>query len=65
MNGLQVSEGEATHWPDWLQVAAGVYAPDWQVSLPQTVPGAYFWQAPVPSHRPFVPHEGLPLSRQV
>jgi hypothetical protein len=25
-------------------------------TLPQTVPATYFWQAPFPSHMPFVPH---------
>jgi hypothetical protein len=41
MKGLQVRDGGVTHWPDWLQVAAGVYAPWTQVSVPQTVPARY------------------------
>src|SRR5690349_4404250 len=28
------------------------------------VPAAYFWQAPLPSHRPFVPHESACASLQ-
>jgi hypothetical protein len=31
----------------------------------QTVVVVYFWQAPAPSHLPFVPHEELPWSVQV
>jgi hypothetical protein len=34
-----------------------------QVSLPQTVPTAYFWHEPLPSHFPFVPHEVWSVSR--
>jgi hypothetical protein len=64
MKGLQVRDGGVTHWPDWLQVAAGVYAPWTQVSVPQTVPAGYIWQPPAPSHRPFVPHDTLPRSLQ-
>lgn len=65
VNGLHVSEGGATHWPDWLHVGAGVCAPATQISVPQTVPGAYFWQDPVPSQTPLVPQDALPLSVQV
>ena len=64
MKGLQVSDGGVTHWPDWLHVGAGVWAPKTQLSVPQTVPGAYIWQAPVPSHKPSVPHDALPWSLQ-
>ena len=35
-----------------------------QLSGAQTVPGLYFWQPPLPSQRPFVPHVVAPWSAQ-
>ena len=32
--------------------------------MPQTVPAAYIWQPPAPSHKPSVPHDSLPRSLQ-
>jgi len=61
---LQVSDGGVTHWPDWLHMGAGVWAPKRQLSVPQTVPGAYIWQPPAPSHKPSVPQDSLPRSLQ-
>jgi hypothetical protein len=33
-----------------------------QDSGAQVVPTAYFWQPLLPSHLPFVPHDGAPMS---
>src|SRR5664279_1315493 len=32
--------------------------------MPQTVPAAYIWQPPEPSHKPSVPQDSLPRSLQ-
>ena len=36
-----------------------------QLEPRQVVPCRYFWQAPLPSHLPLVPHEGAPVSLQI
>lgn len=41
-------------------MAAGLWAPSTQVSVPQTVPAGYTWHPPPPLHKPFVPHDSLP-----
>jgi hypothetical protein len=39
-------------------------AATWHLSFVQAVPSAYFWQAPAPSHLPFVLHVEAPRSVQ-
>jgi hypothetical protein len=39
-------------------------APLVQMAVEQAVPGAYFWQPPVPSHLPLVPQLAAPWSVQ-
>jgi hypothetical protein len=55
------------HAPAPSQVRALVWvdAPGGQLAAAQTVPAAYFWQAPAPLQTPFVPHEAAPWSLQV
>jgi hypothetical protein len=45
-----------------LQVGAGVNSATVQMAFPQTVLDGYFWQAPAPSHEPFVPQLAAPRS---
>src|SRR5882672_659542 len=53
------------HWPVALHDAGGVYTFEPHFSAAQMVPTAYFWQPPLPSHRPFVPQAPAPPSAQV
>jgi hypothetical protein len=57
----------APHFPAPSQVCAlfCVDEPLGQVGWTQTVPAAYRWQAPLPSHTPLVPHDAAPWSLQV
>ena len=45
-----------------MQLAAGVSVDPEQVAAAQPVPEAYFWHAPLPSQKPFVPHVAAPVS---
>jgi hypothetical protein len=49
-----------------LQVPASfsVAEPAGQAAVAHDVPSAYLWQPPAPSHLPFVPQLGAPLSVQ-
>lgn len=58
--GRQGRESGATHWPVALQVEGGVYTLVTQLSSRHCVPTGYFWQPPVPSHRPLFPQEAAP-----
>lgn len=62
---MQLREAGVTHWPEALHFAAGVYAPPLQLSAEHSVSTLYFSQAPVPSHRPSVPQDALPVSLHV
>ena len=57
----------ALHVPEPSQVRALVCvdAPAGQLAAAQTVPAAYFWQAPDPLQTPSVPHEEAPWSLHV
>ena len=50
------------HTPAPSQVRAGVSVEPVQVPATHTVAFAYCWQAPMPLHRPLVPHVGAPAS---
>ena len=52
----------ALHAPAPSQVRALVCVdePEGQLAGAQTVPAAYFWQAPDPLQTPFVPHDCAP-----
>ena len=54
-NGAQGRASGATHWPLALHIDAGVKTLETQVSSAQMVLTGYFWQPPLPSHRPLVP----------
>jgi len=62
--GLHGSESGATHWPVALQLAGGLYTFDVHDSGAHSVPTLYFWQAPAPSHLPFVEHAAAVRSVQ-
>ncbi len=51
--------------PSQVRAFVCVDAPDGQLAPAQTVPAAYFWQAPEPLQTPFVPQEAAPWSLQV
>jgi len=62
MYGLHLLVMTVTQVPLLLQVAAGVSVAPVQLAPTHTVPEAYFWQAPLPSHLPLVPQVEAPLS---
>jgi hypothetical protein len=63
--GAQERTADRTHMPPLhapepvAALEAGSQPPSWQ-----TVPSGYSWQPRFPSHRPLVPQEGSPWSRQ-
>jgi hypothetical protein len=63
--GLQPMAAGAAHAPAVVHVDGGVYTFELHVSGAQRVPTAYFWQPPLPSHRPFVAQAGAPPSVQI
>jgi hypothetical protein len=58
--GAQVMDREATHWPEALQVDAGVKDPAAQVESAHSKPSAYLAHTPLPLHNPLVPQLALP-----
>jgi len=66
-NGKQGPGAGVTQVPAPSQVEAAVktVVPAGQLEPMQVVPCRYFWQAPLPSHFPSVPHDVAPLSLQI
>jgi len=60
--GLHMLVFGVTQLPLVLQVDVGVSVEPVQAAAAQGVPDAYFWQAPLPSHRPLVPQVAVPVS---
>lgn len=55
----------AAQTPAAVQVRALVVTAPMQLAGMHTVPVGYFWQAPLPSHTPFVPQDAAPASLHV
>jgi hypothetical protein len=59
---MQLIGAGATHALLVLQVEAAVALPLVQVPAAHWVPEGYFWQAPLPLQKPFVPQLAVPWS---